>query len=697
MESRKEIIDYLDNISLFLFGILLIAFPILVVSQTTEPYVLPKQALLVGISLIVLLLQGVKTTIEKTIRLRRTPFDLSIGIFTVVVLISSLLAVNRVDAITAFVPFLFAVISYFLITGIAKDKGSIRFLRSCLIGGGAILSIVSFLSYFKVYIIPLDLAKFQSFSPLGTQLDSAVYLFLVLAVALVPAVKAIRAKNLKGEGASLLVAGIIVLVGLFISIYQIITQNTIILPFSTGFQLAFAAISQDTGRIVQGFLFGSGLGTFGIDFARFKQAQFNLTPLWVYSFYRSSSFILEMLATTGVLGIVSFVYLLYKIVKEKPLYVPLVLAIIGLFILPFGFASEVLFFVILGLFATQQGLTHSGKYFDIELQLVTLKKGLIAFEATEETERKSNKSKVLPAISLIVVLLFVGAIGFYSFRFLAANIDFQNSIVAANQNNGTLTYQNEVQGLTQFDNNDSYQRVFSQTNLALANNLATAVQKSGQKADAQTSQTIYTLIQQSINAARKATTISPQNSLDWQNLSSVYRSLIGFGQNADQFAVLTAQQAILLDPNNPQEYINLGGIYYQLGIWDSAIQQFQVAINLKPDFANAYYNLGHAYEQKGDAKDALTQYQIVKNLVANDPTNLKKISDEITALEAKTNTQAEAAKAQASNEKQNLNVNTSAAQLPPQKPPVKIPAPTTSVSPIPTKALSPTPTVNPAQ
>lgn len=693
MESKKDIISYLDNISLFLFGILLIAFPILVVSQTTEPYVLPKQALLVGISLIVLLIQGIKTAIDKTVRIRRTPFDLPIVVFTAVVFISSLLAVNRVDALTAFVPFLFAVIAYFLITGIARDKGSIRFLRSCLIGGGAILSIVSFLSDLKVYVIPLDFAKSQSFTPLGTQVDAAIYLFLVLIIALIPVVKAIRSKSFKGEDASFLVAGIIILVGLFVSAYQITSQNTILLPFETGFQVAFAAISQDAGRLAQGFLFGSGFGTFGVDFTRFKQPGFNLTPLWIYSFYKSSSFVLEMLATTGILGIVSFFYLLYKIIKEKPLHVPLVLAIIGLFLLPFGFATQALFFIILGLFAAQQGLSHSSRYFDIELQLVTLKRGLIAFETAEDAEKKSDKSKILSVLSLIVVLVFVGFVGYYSFRFLAANVSFQKSIVAAAKNDGAQTYQNEVAGLALFDNNDTYQRVFSQTNLALANNLATAVQNSGASPSAQTSQTIYTLIQQSINAGRKATSISPQSAVDWQNLSSIYRSLIGFGQNADQFAVLTAQQAVLLDPNNPQEYINLGGIYYQLGIWDSAVQQFQVAINLKPDFANAYYNLGHALEQKGDAKGALAQYQIVKNLIANDPTNIKKINDEIKALEDKTNAQAAAANVQASNEKQNLNVNTPATQLPPQSPPVKIPAPTTAVTPIPTKAVSPTPTV----
>jgi len=183
---------------------------------------------------------------------------------------------------------------------------------------------------------------------------------------------------------------------------------------------------------------------------------------------------------------------------------------------------------------------------------------------------------------------------------------------------------------------------------------------------AQTQQTIYNLIQQSINAGRAATTISPQTALNWQNLSSIYRSLIGFGKNADSFAVLTNQQAIALDPNNPQEYINLGGIYYQLNLLDKAIEQFQIATNLKPDFANGYYNLAHSYEQKGDLKTALTYLQTVQTLVKNDKTNADKVASEIKDLElgiAKTNT-----------------LNQQQGNLPVQNPPVIIPAPTATTS-----------------
>ncbi|MDE2588763.1 MAG: tetratricopeptide repeat protein, partial [Patescibacteria group bacterium] len=242
-----------------------------------------------------------------------------------------------------------------------------------------------------------------------------------------------------------------------------------------------------------------------------------------------------------------------------------------------------------------------------------------------------------------------GVIGFYSVTYVLADMAFNDSLNAANQNNGSLTYQKQVEALTLFGYRDSMYRVFSQTNIQLANSILALSSSKGQQPSAQAQQTAISLIQQAITAGRSATTISPINTLNWQNLASVYRSLIGFGQNAENFAIASMQQAIVLDPTNPQEYLTLGGLYYQLGQYDNAIRQFQTAINLKPDYANAYYNLGHSFEQKGDLQTAVTDYQIVRQLVAADKNNASKIDAEIAAVQAKLGSNSQNAQAQQAN------------------------------------------------
>ncbi len=709
MEQKKELNLYIQNISLLLLGILFMAFPVIFTTITTNPIILPKQALLGGSIIILLVLQTVKMFAEKSVKLRRTSFDIPILLLGLFALLSAMFAVNKADALTAFFPYLFAILDFFLIINIVKDKNSLLFLMSSLIIGSVLLSILAVLSFFKIYILPFPGTHAQTFTPLGSLLEQEIYLVLVFAVSFYYLWRLLKSKVKKEADASLEAttkygmsrqeltkatsfgaASFIILLGIIVTTYALFKlDKPLLLPIETGFQTAFSEISLDSGRIAQGFLVGSGFGTYAVDFSRWKQMSFNQNAdLWNLTFFRSTNFVLELLATTGVLGLCAFIFLLIRVWKElrvspqnKMLAAIVALFIIS-FLLPLNFTSQTLFFVILGLFAANQGLISKAqnRFFDIELQLVTFRKGLIAMEMPHA---KNEKSLILPSVTGVIILAIIGTIGYFGIPYVASDLTFQKSLIAASQNNGSLTYQHQAQAISTFQHRDGFYRVFSQTNLALANTLASQ-QPAGSSPNPTAQQNITTLIQQSINAARAAVTIAPQTYLNWQNLSSIYRGLIGFGQNAESFAIATAQQAINLDPNNPQEYITLGGIYYQMGQWDNAQTQFQIAITLKPDYANSHYNLGHALEQKGDLQNAFAQYQVVRTLVANDKPSLDQIDKEIAALQGK----AQAA-ANPTTKTQALNISKPEAQLPPQNPPVKIPAPN---EPTPTQKPTPTPT-----
>jgi Flp pilus assembly protein TadD len=699
-EQKLEIVNYLEKTSVAVFCLLFILFPIFFTSLTTDFFNLPKQALVIFATLVIMLLFGIKTLLLEKVRIKRTPFDLPIILFIFALLLSAIFSVAKPDSFSNVIPVIFAGIAYFGIVYNVKNEKSILALITSLLTGAALLSLITILTFFKVYIFPFDFAKTVNFTPAGATLDQALYLLFVLPVGLyflspfifrkkqTETVEEKKLDPVKLIGFACI--SFIILVGLAISIYNLIKMpnSFILLPIAIGFQTAFAAISQDSGRILQGLLFGTGFGEYLLAFTKFKQASINANPtLWSVSFMRSSTYVLELLATTGILGFFSFLFLCYKVVKEKPLFIPLIIALATAFILPFSFYTLTALFFLIAVYATLRGLTDNQKYVDLELELVALRKGFIAF--APENTREKGYGKILAYSIFGIILVLVLGLGYLSYDYLAANITFEKSIVAASQNNGQLTYTYQGAALSSFTGKyaDAYYRVFSQTNLSLANSLAASVPQ-GASASAQTQQTIYTLVQQSINAGRQATTLSPQSSIDWQNLSSIYRSLIGFGQNADSFAILAAQQAIQLDPVNPQNYIALGGIYYQLGQWDNAQQQFQQAATLKPDFPNAYYNLGHVLMQKGDLKGALVQFQTVKSLVANDPTNLSKINAEIQALQTQINKQTAQTQTTA-NTQPTLNTPQETA-LPAQNPPVKIPAPQANLTP--TATPTPTPT-----
>lgn len=716
MERKNEVSLYLQNISLILLGVLFLSFPLVFTTITTDAFALPKQALLSMVAILTLFLFGARMISDRKVILRRTPLDLALILFGLSVFLSTMFAINRYDSLIAFTPMLFAIIIYFVTVNLVKNEQSILFLLSALVIGAFVLSIFSALTYFKVYVLPFQFTHTPGFTPFGSLYDQAIYLGSVLAVTAFFVLRLANNKTVRKVELGEIVFGLAligVLTGFIITLYQLIMTNPangglLLLPFETGYQTAFAAISQDTGRVLQGLLFGSGFGTYMVDFTRYKLPTFNLNPtLWSFTFFRSSSFVLELLATTGLLGLTSFLYLIWKLIKtgewkEKVQYngifIPLLILIAVSFLLPFSFVSQTLIFFLLALFAAIQGVSESvnkdSHYFDIELHFLAAKNSILPLSTSlvgEGTIVKEEKAltKFLPVSLFVIFTVFSGFFGYYVVKYINSDITFQSSLVAAS-NNALATYKGQISAINTFPYRDVYYRVYSQTNLALANSLASS--QNGSSVSAQTQQTIYALIQDSISAGRQAVAISPQTVSDWQNLSSIYRSLIGFGQNAENFALVSAQQAVLLDPNNPQGYINLGGIYYQLGQWENAQRQFQVAISLKPDFANAYYNLGHALENKGNLQGALTQYNTVKTLVAQNSEAIKKINGEITALQEKIGEgQAKpgegSARMAASKEgttvldtkesvnQQPLKLNTPPSQLPQQQPQVKIPAP----------------------
>ncbi|MDE2025349.1 MAG: tetratricopeptide repeat protein [Patescibacteria group bacterium] len=650
--NEKQTVAYLQNGTQIAWGIVFLLFPLFFLTLTTDPFVLPKQILVAVAALLSLLVIGAEFIIQKKVLLRRGFLDLPVTLFMLALALSAVFSINRYDALTAFVPLLLLAITYFVLSNSIRSHQSISFFITALITSGAIVSLLTVFNFLKAYVLPFAFTHTPTFSPFGSLLDEGVYLLGLLPVAAYYAYPVIKGKvTTKTMLYSL--ATLVMAVGAALSFYQAFTaQKIVLLPFMSGFQIAFAAISQDAPRIAQGFFFGSGVGTFLTDFTRFKQVTFNAdNNLWFLTFAQSSSYILELLATTGVLGLLAFIFVLGKTVSKpshalhNPLFFSFLVLAIATFILPFSFSTIALFFFVLTLFGAVEGIEHTEKAFDLEFLLVTLRRNLFSGEGTPHT----SASKGMPIALTLVFLVVTGVIGFYSVTYVLADMAFNDSLNAANQNNGSLTYQKQVEALTLFGYRDSMYRVFSQTNIQLANSILALSSSKGQQPSAQAQQTAISLIQQAITAGRSATTISPINTLNWQNLASVYRSLIGFGQNAENFAIASMQQAIVLDPTNPQEYLTLGGLYYQLGQYDNAIRQFQTAINLKPDYANAYYNLGHSFEQKGDLQTAVTDYQIVRQLVAADKNNASKIDAEIAAVQAKLGSNSQNAQAQQAN------------------------------------------------
>ncbi len=710
---NKSTSSIFTSVSTIAVATIYLLFPIFFLTITTDFFTFPKQILIIIGSLLLLVLWGIKVVMERKLTVLVNPLNIPVLLFAVVLILSTFFSVSQQDALLQSVPVILLCVFFFATINFIQEKSSFAIVVTSLLIGSAASALLSIFAYFNIFLLPFEAVKSPAFNTHGSPIQYAAFILPLLVLCLTSLVHIARKGKIKAftkDYSQLLQlgAGIIFALGLGIVLFQIIAapQKPILLPFNHGFQVAFAAISQDSQHLAQSLLVGSGYGTFSTDFTRFVSPAFNGLSFWNLTFAFSSSYILELLATTGVLGLFAFAFIFVNFLRSRGnnFSNPIFLATLTLFVLslliPFSFSLVFMLFALLGLFVSYRAIENAKGFDMITLNLVALKQGLISL--TEEGH-KTKDNLILPVVVLALTLIVSVFVLFYLtgsggaprkgyIALISSDIKFAKSFSQASLKSGTQTYNLQTQAITEYPYRSDYYRLFSQINLALAANLVTAQQ--GKKPTQEVQNNIISLLQQSINSARQAVTLSPLTSLDWQNLGQIYRNLIGVGQNAEQFAVASYNQAITLNPSNPGLRIELGGIYYQLKQWDLAQNQFTIAAQLKNDYANSYYNLGHVLEEKGDLQNALTQYQTVQQLVANDKPNLDRITTEIKALQDKIGKAQENIQTKApAQDTTPLVVDKPQAEFPPKNPKEKIPAPPKGVV---TPSVAPSASVTPS-
>lgn len=708
--NSKSTIGIITTVATIITATVYLLFPVFFLTITTDFFTFPKQILIVGSSLILLILWGVKALAERKVTVLLNPLNIPVLLFAIILILSTFFSLSRQDALLQSLPVILLCVFFLTTVNFVQEKSSFMIIVISLLIGTAISAILSILANFNIFVLPFEAVKNQGFNTHGSPIQYVAFLIPLLILcgsSLFDIIKKKRVQAITKDFTHILqlVSVAIFTVAIVIVIFQIVTsaQKPILLPFNHGFQIAFAAISQDSQRMIQSLLLGSGYGTFSADFTRFVGPTFNSYNFWNLTFAFSSSYVLELLATSGALGFVSFVFIFVNFIRSKarannPLFLATLATFILALVIPFSYSLVFLLFALLALFVAHRAIENAKGFDHVTLNLVTLRQGLFSMS---EGSGKSKENLIVPSLILAASIITAVFILFYLtgtgatprkgyVALVSSDIKFAKSFTPAALQSGTETYNLQTQAITEYPYRSDYYRLFSQINLALAANLVNAQQ--GKQPTEEVQNNIILLLQQSINAARQAVTLSPFTSLNWQNLGQIYRNLIGVGQDAEKFAVASYNQSIALNPSNPGLRIELGGIYYQLKQWDLAQNQFTIATQLKPDYANAYYNLGHVLEEKGDLANALPQYQAVRQLVANDKTNAEKIDVEIKALQAKigqAQAQADAEAKEPTDDTTPLNVNQPQTDFPDRDPRVAIPEP-------PQGLPTPTPTQIPA-
>ncbi|KKR03027.1 MAG: hypothetical protein UT26_C0011G0009 [Microgenomates group bacterium GW2011_GWC1_39_12] len=334
-------------------------------------------------------------------------------------------------------------------------------------------------------------------------------------------------------------------------------------------------------------LIGTGTETFAFAFYQYKPIGHNQTSEWDFLYNKAHNEYLNFLATTGIFGFGTYVFLICAIifwfVKNAN-----TLVVIGLFsgwlslLITnfFGFSvvvTQLLFFL---LFATAY--------------VYQQKSSKLTYKNLKLNEKSQRFLLFLTLILLTVVLIFLTLI-WYADKTFATGYRLSR---AGQYAKAYLPLRDSV-GLNRFIPlyHDEYAVVLS--SLALG------------AFEAQDATLAGTLAVYSLTENDNALRLSPNNVNFWKSRTKIFYALTTIDSSYLPQAIDALLKAQALSPNDPKISYNLAILYGKLGETDKAVTNLLEAKRLKPNYKDAYYALYIFYKeikQSTLAKDIIQTY-----------------------------------------------------------------------------------------
>lgn len=619
----------LEKLGLIILLVTVFILPFFFLPFTSEFYEFNKNFLLfaaAGLLLIVLTLQFV---IDRQVRFTRSPLALPIFLFSLIWVASGLLsAPSKVEAFL--LPgqagsFVALGLLFFLGVTFIKTKKDLAALFYVLLISIGTMGLVSLAwsSGLAGKILPESFSTIKSaiWSPTGSILTTLLVLISSLPLQIIAMLKT------KSKATAFMALVLFVtLLGSGAIVYNFVNPSSpdAKIPFmshSTGWAIALDSLKSSP-------LLGTGPGTYLADFTRFRPSNFNQTPNWSLRFTNSSSYWLQILTLTGIVGLLVWIVIFLRSIQ----LLRKAAKVTDTYSLAAGASAIFMMFLILVLPASLVSVTFVFFYLLLAVASFKLLGTNLVYEANIDlvAASDSHNSPILPWLLFVLSVLVVTPLTYIAARAYVAEVYFQQALTAAAKNDGRATYQDLILAMQNNPYIDSYRVAYSQTNLLLANSLAS--NKDLSDADRNS---VTQLVQQAIQEGKNAVALNPIKVTNVENLANIYRNLLNFAQGADAWTIAAYSQAITLDPVNPNLRISLGGVYFALKNYDQAIQLFLQATNLKADLPNAQYNLAEAYLQKGDLESGAASLQTTLTLLEPASADYQKVNDELTTVKQK--------------------------------------------------------------
>ncbi len=389
------------------------------------------------------------------------------------------------------------------------------------------------------------------------------------------------------------------------------------------------SVALDTIRSPRAALIGGGPASYNNLYTRFKPVWVNSTTQWEYSFNQASNMPLTLLTTTGFIGLITWLIVVFRVFKlsrttrdpeTKVIAIMLLTSIFFQLILP----THIIILIIQAVLFVALIASMHGSLPVMRFQALTM-----TMDTQDNPFNAPAKQVAFPIyFTAAIIIAILAASGYFVGRAYAASVAFFDSAKAAEAEDIVTAYEKQQQAVTLNPYLDSYRRQYAITNLTIASALA-------QKTDITEAEKeqVGQLLQQAVREARSAVLLDP---LDAQNtivLAQVYQNMIGAAEQAEEFALQAYVQSIENDPTNPGLRVSLGGLLLGQEKFSEAANVFNQAITIKRDFPLAYYNLAYTLVQLKDYENAKVAYQALLPLLDPTSEDYTKVTEELAEVE----------------------------------------------------------------
>jgi tetratricopeptide (TPR) repeat protein len=350
-------------------------------------------------------------------------------------------------------------------------------------------------------------------------------------------------------------------------------------------------------------VFGSGLGTFSQDFSLYRPAEFNQNRFWALRFDKARSEISEQLATTGLVGVLTWLILLWvffvllikntrnrknilnqedfenqdeknNLINQNNVSIALVTSAFTIFIGTIFYHQNAILWFSLWLFIALGMCLFVGS-----------RKLKISRFSLEENSEKANVFKGLSLAAILVLVVSFFVMG----KFYYADAFYKKGIVQQDLEQAIENYQKAA-------DLNPYRFVYRVV-LAKAH-LQKATTEAKKDRSEQDDEVIKQEVSRAINEAKMAVELSPKNVITKETLAMIYRDIVGIAQGANEWALRSFEEALALEPLNPVLATETGKACAALENSEKAVEYFRKAIFFKKDYLDAYLHLALVYEKQ---------------------------------------------------------------------------------------------------